>query len=1356
MLLLVYKHFLLKSFYKATIKFIKMLSKIGIFLTFTYNWVNSYNMNKSYFLFLLLMGFNLTSCGRDKVDAYFIPYTLERLKEKARGKFIALTSKEEAFVRERCKHPNHNFHENEDIDSLYSKDCIDGMRLTVKTAAKGQKIDTSLAIGKIGVTLEGELNFINDVYKTTYEIQNTGDLLVYHFLRSLLPGNENFFGSLKATYDIVFVIDGNSLILYKSSQEEKYIPYNERTSQEIVHVDGKAEYRVPFLRYSIQYCDAKIMTRDREQTKEHKKDCRATDFKNAYYIEINKSSKDDYEYAREKNLFPSKYFEGQWFFTEGPVQTFSSFQPGHDNELPPSSAHLIEFDRTANSLELKNVSGGKDVAPEDRATMGSIHISWHNYQMDREGDIIKSPFRETHSNLNNPIESPYIVFKKPKDIKIPLLEPKETETGVQYNETINLTDDNSSMEHIHIAKDYLSMTLKIKIPFNDVEQTFTHRYSFYKRTSVIETGFIERRWFERDHDQYFGITPTIPQTTRTIGDPTSEEVLKKIRMIRFNTKKPSNDQSTIKWYFSKNSTREEPYRTIAKEAIDIYNWAFHLITDDKIKVELEERQEQEKDLGDPRWNIINLSTKGSYGGDSLFGFSPTFVNPDTGQIIGTTANIFLDNILDESHALVRNYVKYEIFQKNKKSQEQEKEDAIHVASEYLRSKIEKECELQEHIKTQKRKFNRGQITPMDNLNDREKILFCAKTISKNQILALILHEMGHSFGLSHNFKASIDTTNYYDSIEEMQKYFPNAKFLEEKVPKTSSVMDYMPRFLFPAMTILGKYDLAVLRFLYMDQIEIAGHSETEFLPPFLALSIPKNTKEQNQLSDEILNKRKVYLHCSDSKEQSNQGENFLCKKFDHGSKPKEAILFFIDRIKQFFNIYRYRYDNPQGLTPFNIFLSRFAVLYSKIEGFYKHWIKLRNDQLEGTNDLQYTRYRIPENPNEDDERIARYKEIIQERDKEGTEYSDFYSLRNSFYDFAIDFLFLETMKCEVCETEEVIFYNASKCKTGGQKYFIDLELIKQYYTSLTSKEFQKPIVDCYSPLIKNFLKDELSLKLIGQKGKEDFLSYYPVEKSEAKQDIFPISVIFDTMFVPPKIKGTEETAPPLLYFLLQNVALEPDLFNNFRIKLEHYILEREDLSERDFSKVIGLYFVLAVIIQSPPFQQDQEIFIHNQAYFDSVKYSTDDTLLTESFRNTVETPLKEKTLLPENLNPFLQKTYTEYLCLNESFLPEHCEDIELSDEARKNLKGQDFQAYLISLDNTIHEPGPENTLIIPYQANNFASKMMGKYNENLKRINKLTNQDQLTFLEEIDRNKREDENKLLLFIIKALDREKLR
>jgi len=75
----------------------------------------------------------------------------------------------------------------------------------------------------------------------------------------------------------------------------------------------------------------------------------------------------------------------------------------------------------------------------------------------------------------------------------------------------------------------------------------------------------------------------------------------------------------------------------------------------------------------------------------------------------------------------------------------------------------------------------------------------------------LVHELGHNFGLRHNFKGSNDSSNFFAESDLAEHGL-------KTVPGYSSIMDYNPSLL-NALPVFGPYDLAALRFGYKREVE---------------------------------------------------------------------------------------------------------------------------------------------------------------------------------------------------------------------------------------------------------------------------------------------------------------------------------------------------------------------------------------------------------------------------------------------------------------------------------------------------------------------------------------------------------
>lgn len=110
----------------------------------------------------------------------------------------------------------------------------------------------------------------------------------------------------------------------------------------------------------------------------------------------------------------------------------------------------------------------------------------------------------------------------------------------------------------------------------------------------------------------------------------------------------------------------------------------------------------------------------------------------------------------------------------------------------------------------------GLALQLKDMNRKDRFEFVGNMLIKH----VMLHELGHNFGLSHNFEGSYDALNYFDTFWDNHFSDPATRTsnrYEEK--RNTTVMEYMSAK--GAFTdVLGKYDEAAIRFAYGNQVEV--------------------------------------------------------------------------------------------------------------------------------------------------------------------------------------------------------------------------------------------------------------------------------------------------------------------------------------------------------------------------------------------------------------------------------------------------------------------------------------------------------------------------------------------------------
>ena len=159
----------------------------------------------------------------------------------------------------------------------------------------------------------------------------------------------------------------------------------------------------------------------------------------------------------------------------------------------------------------------------------------------------------------------------------------------------------------------------------------------------------------------------------------------------------------------------------------------------------------------------------------------------------------------------------------------------------------------------------------------------------------LIHEMGHNLGLRHNFKGSEDPKNFY-TPEELQKLG-----IDHEIP-FSTVMEYGDDL--KALPVLGKYDIAALKFAYAQKVELA---DGKVVP--VKNTIEETLKEESDKAGSEVS-LKEYGYCSDE----HTGINAGCRRFDLGVTLTEIVE---NEIKNYKNAYERR-NKRAGRSSFSV------------------------------------------------------------------------------------------------------------------------------------------------------------------------------------------------------------------------------------------------------------------------------------------------------------------------------------------------------------------------------------------------------------------------------------------------------
>ena len=885
-------------------------------------------------------------------------------------------------------------------EEVHWEDLEDNI-LTIKTAETGDPVKISTSSERVKV--DSQVSFVNQYYLLNYTLVTPPATRRQKLLSNLLSKIKNFKGFPNTVYRIIPYLRNNYLILYRVGEKSK-IPYDEYSSG--VKVNHKL-MATPLVGYKVRYCTAEVIKNaNNEKTGQYRPKCDVLP-QEAEYISFQKNNKQMFTYQPKVNIFPSDFFDGRWFFTWTVVASSERSSTNAGEHVGMTSAQLIEFKKEPGRL-LGIDASGIDMADKDKTQALSIPVSWKEYEIKTDSDIIYS-FGETEAVTKAETKRPYfkILFNTLLGGRnsIPLKEVVITDNFFSYN--------------FDVVRGLNLKTIKV---------------AFKKENPAAD--YEEKQWIEEDSQKFFPNFAVIRAHYQDVAHHTPKERDRYFRIARFNPK-----SKVIKWHFSTDTPESAWVRSLGRKAADLWNKAFEKASEGTgkapIQIVLDESQDQK--LGDTRFNILNLIKMKEEQKSGLYGIGPNVANPVTGEVISGTANVYVSQVVDHLTHLVRQYIRFHVFPPVYKLVPSSK-----GMSKFLHEKVQKFCpEVQQFIQTNQGSDFHPEST---ELSDNAIVQDCAHKLARQPLLCLILHEMGHTFSLRHVFSASADQENFYTSYDDLKTIYGDEVLMDDATPSYqtpahfSSVMDYNV-FDFPCLAAPGKYDIAALRFIHYDMvetkdgqlIEAAGHVSDEQS----AKSILETAKEKNT---EI----KHYEVCGGGRTGDLDMDNPLCQMQDYGSEPVEVVNHLIASFKNTLTLGFKRYDSAHIST----YHLPHQYILTQLNSFLAKW---REKRMEIVNQAQLFKY-TPANTHE-------YTEILEHTAGQDPEFKKYYEVRNLIMKFFKEFLMIPTKKC--------LFK-----KPDGSYYSIALGKIGRLMTYQYSKDGPRAVLaNCQSPVVEAWAAD---------------------------------------------------------------------------------------------------------------------------------------------------------------------------------------------------------------------------------------------------------------------------------------------
>ncbi|MCR9203713.1 MAG: zinc-dependent metalloprotease, partial [Halobacteriovoraceae bacterium] len=866
------------------------------------------------------------------------------------------------------------------------------------------KSDGSTFTNANSVSVEKSSELINDFKLVSYKTD------------SPLFEDVPFFGKEKSNYKLKYEVTDKKLIIYKVASKSN-LPFQEMTYATKVN---NSTYKVPMVGYPVTLY--KLVRREninKELT--HQLD-RVTVYSlnEATHFDINYNAREDFDVVTKNNVFKADLFEGEWFY----AATVVSASPEKANSIgrdvsmdfKARSVSRIKFVKRANGLAGLNLNIDENIdASDDINLQETINIpaEYFDYKIKKNGSKIE--LKEEKIGDDHPERVP---FEQREYLELDFSQVISALTKGEGG----LNKKDAILESLEIAKEYLGFV--VYHPTDEVRI----RYALRKAHTPLEG-----RVYYKDDRKVFGFFKT---TKFAILNHRYEREDARQKLVKLNRFYPENGKIT--YYFSK--TTPEHMKNAGRISIRSWDEAFRKagtgirITLDESKtvnlgdiryniINIVDTKDGARLLGygpsivDSESGEIISATSNIYANpfrESWISILRNYVRNKIGMFettnIGVSSpekmtfyNSFIDNVLEKANTpLPLKNDRIELLQElgmtvksNIQGIMEEKKDLIekdllkvagHDQTEGMFhfnsfdqnykdaiETIEKTCgeQLENYITDLKANDETHNETELTVLNK------CADVLLEASVVSTLVHELGHNFGLRHNFIASTDTPNF---IYNEDGTSPS---------RTSSTMDYQPGNVTELLTP-GPYDVAAIRFGYANKVLLSNGDVKD---------VDTSRPLEKQMEEKSLEIKK-FKYCTD---QDVQRVTPLCQRHDDGVTPQEIVENTIAQFNASYTLYGNRYDRANGPNSFLFGISQLSRTFIPLKMIYDQW---RYYLREFLGEREQYLHRLTKK-----ELKEKLEEMKNDTGKFGQYYKEYYKASEMAYNFLKEIIFTPAKTC---------------------------------------------------------------------------------------------------------------------------------------------------------------------------------------------------------------------------------------------------------------------------------------------------------------------------------------------------------